>query len=105
MSRMQVRILDHRRFLEALHWSRHAKGKTGVAVRESGGIAAEFELDASHAWAEVKPTNGTAELECTDRVWAAVACGELPASRALRMGLLEGSTSAATLLDALAEGP
>jgi len=105
MTRIQVRILDHRRFLEAIHWTQHAKGKAVVAVRESEGIVAKFELDVSRGRAGVKPTNATAEIECSDRLWAAVACGDLPASVALRMGLLEGTSGAAALLDNLSYGP
>jgi predicted acetyltransferase len=105
MTRMQVRILDHRRFLEAIHWTQHAKGKAVVAVRESEGIVAKFELDVSRGRAGVKPTNAAAEIECSDRLWAAVACGDLTASVALRMGLLEGTSAAAALLDNLSYGP
>ena len=49
---------------------------------------------------------GTPDVECTDRVWAAIACGDLSASTAAKLGLIRVHDSAALrVLDAFAMGP
>ena len=48
----------------------------------------------------------TPDFACHDHVWAAIACGDLPATRAVELGLAESSDpNAAGLLDAFAAGP
>jgi Acetyltransferase (GNAT) domain/Sterol carrier protein domain len=103
--RMQVRVLDHARFLQALNLPTTVEGKTVIAVHECEGEVSRFSLDITAGKATVKPSNSTPDLECPDRLWAAIACGDLPASNALRWGLADGNPKAAALLDCLAQGP
>jgi hypothetical protein len=103
--RMQARILDHVRFLGALNLPTGANGKAIVAVHECEGEVKRFSIDISGGRAVVKPSTGTADFECTDRLWAAIACGDLPASQAMRWGVADGNPKAAVVLDVLADGP
>ena len=105
VTRMQVRVLDHRRFLEALRWPAPTAGRATVAVRESEGHVSKFRLDVADGRAAVSPSDAAPGFECPDRIWAAVACGELPASRAVRLGLADDPGGHASVLDALAQGP
>ena len=105
IARMQARILDHARFLQALNLPSSANGKAIVAVHECEGEVKRFSIDITGGKATVKPSEATPDFECTDRLWAAIACGDLPASHALRWGLADGNAKAAAVLDCLAEGP
>jgi predicted acetyltransferase len=103
-SRMQVRVLDHRRFLEALHVPGDAAGTVTVAVQECEGTVSKFKLEMGAGKIAVSAV-GAEEFSCCDRTWAAIACGDLAASDALHFGLAEGNAQAATLLNGLARGP
>jgi predicted acetyltransferase len=105
ITRMQVRILDHARFLQALNLPITANGKTTVAVHECEGQISRFSIDITRGKATVQPSNATPEFECPDRLWAAVACGDIPATQALRWNLATGAPKAAALLDVLSDGP
>jgi predicted acetyltransferase len=102
-TRMQVRVLDHARFLRGLHLPSHAEGKAVVSVRECEGNESRFSVDITAGRITCKPTDASPTFSTTDRTWAAVACGDLKASDALRFELAEGSNADA--LDALATGP
>jgi predicted acetyltransferase len=105
-NRLQVRVLDHQKFIEPLHLPQTAKGRAIVAVRETEGHVSKFSLDVSEGRAAVKTSDSAADFECTDRIWAAIVCGELPASRAAAMGLATASSaSASSLLDLFSHGP
>jgi len=105
-TRMQVRILDHKRFLEALKLPAEAKAKAVVAVHESDGLATTFSVDVAGGRAAVSPTLGTADFSCTDRVWAAVACGQFSATEAVHTGLAQCSDLKSCVgLDVLSHGP
>ena len=104
-TRMQVRVLDHKRFLEALHLAPEAKGRVIVEVGECEGHASRFALDISDGRARVEPSSSSPTFTCPDRVWSAIACGDLPATRSLRLGLASEEASSATLLDVLHAGP
>jgi predicted acetyltransferase len=103
-TRMMLRVLDHKAFLEALHWPAEVRGAATVLVRESEGHENRFRVQVEGGRASVKPSDATPDLECTDRRWAAIACGETRASDAIRWGLASGQKTAA-VLDALASGP
>jgi predicted acetyltransferase len=105
-TRMQVRILDHKRFLEALKLPTATAGRAVVAVHESEQTTSKFKLEIADGHAHVSATDSGADVECADRTWAAIACGELTASQAAHMGLLQsaGGDSVA-LLDVLSVGP
>jgi predicted acetyltransferase len=102
-TRMQVRILDHAKFLQALNLPARAAGSAVVSVRECEGHTSRFKLEIDAGKIHCIPSEASPEIECPDRTWAAIACGDLKASDALRFGLANGS--GASVLDALAMGP
>ncbi len=105
-SRMQLRVLDHRKFLEALHLPTDVSGSVTVAVHECEGTISRFKLEMASG--KIILSTGAAdkrEFICSDRTWAAVACGDLAAGDALRWGLADGNAEAAAILNALCRGP
>jgi predicted acetyltransferase len=106
ITRCQVRILDHMRFLESLKWPANTKGRATIAVKECEGQTSKFKLDVSGGRAQVAPSDASPDLELTDKDWAAIACGDLTATSAAQLGVLHVSrTDALSLLDALSVGP
>lgn len=105
-TRMQVRILDHKRLIEGLKLPADRKGKAVVAVEESEGHESRFLIDFSDGRASVSATEVAAQFECSDRVWAAIVCGDLKAIAAVNLGLASATTAgAADTLNVFAEGP
>jgi predicted acetyltransferase len=105
-TRMQVRVLDHARLLAAMHLPRHRKGSAVVEVRETEGFASKFRVDMEDGKASVKATNASADLVCTDRIWAPIVLGELPIAKAAEMELMEVSRPGAIeTLSAFCDGP
>jgi predicted acetyltransferase len=106
MNRLQVRVLDHARFLEAMHLPVAAEGRAIVAVRETEGTVSRFALDVAGGRASAAPSDESVDFETTDRIWAAIACGELPATQAVQLGLAAANApSAAELLNVFVVGP
>jgi predicted acetyltransferase len=104
-NRMQVRVLDHAKFIEAMKWPGHVHGKIIVAVGEPEGETAKFEIDVAEGKAGVKKSDASADLECSATQWAMLACGDIKASAAAELGLVQVNQSKAMeVLDALAEG-
>jgi predicted acetyltransferase len=101
-TRMQARILDHAKFLEALHLPADSRGSVVVAVNECEGHVSKFKIDVHDGLAGAQPSDATAEFECSDKVWAAVACGDITATDAIKWGFAGGGSK---VLDALARGP
>ena len=101
-TRMQLRVLDHAAFLSAMAWPAGAAGRAVVSVAESEGHESRFAVDVEGGRATVTPSAATATFACADRVWAAVASGDVSASDAVRWGLADG---VAGVLDELARGP
>jgi predicted acetyltransferase len=104
-TRMQVRVLDHQRFLQAIRWPAETAGKAIVAVEECEGGVSRFENDVHAGRAAVTPVGAGEDFRCPDSTWAAVACGDLTATAAVRFGLASGTTRGCSLLDALSAGP
>lgn len=106
-TRMMVRVLDHRAFLEAMTALPIGRsGRAVVAVRETEGTESRFLVDVSDGRATAAPSMATPQFTCADTTWAAVACGDLPATRAVALGLADCTTpAAADALDAFAAGP
>jgi predicted acetyltransferase len=102
-TRMQVRIMDHAKFLEGLHLPTTEKGQLVVAVRECEGQISKFKLQIEGGRIQATPSDASASFECTDRIWAGIACGDLKATDAVRFGLASGSDAAK--LDLLSNGP
>lgn len=106
-TRMQLRVLDHKRFVEAMKFPPAVRGAVTVAIHETEGNESRLRIEVSEGRAAVSATSDAPPgFACRDHVWAAVACGDLPATRAVELGLAEsGDLEAAALLDALAAGP
>lgn len=121
-SRMMLRVIDHVAFfkdqrLPAPHGAAphdaapHGAaatvgGAVTVAVHETEGEVSKFRLEVGDGRLDAAPSQASADVECRDVVWAAVAAGELRASDAARFGLLDvRRPDLLPLLDALAEGP
>jgi predicted acetyltransferase len=105
-TRMQVRVLDHLQLLGGVHLPPEAAGQAVVAVRESEGTISKFRIDISGGRAQAQATQAAADVECSDCVWAAVALGELSATRAAQLGLLSvNDARALPVLDSLWVGP
>ncbi len=104
-TRMQVRVLDHKRFLEAMKLpDPAAKGKAVVAVHEGDGVS-KFVVDVADGRASVKPSDQAPDIECSAHDWALVACGDLEATSAAELGLVQvNRPGALTALDVLAKG-
>jgi len=105
-TRMQIRVLNHRRLIESMLLPPHAPFATTIAIRESEGdiTRLKLEFDAGHATV----TDGPADVQftCNDTTWAAIVTGDLPASTAVRLGLATSSDPiAAVNLDIFAAGP
>lgn len=105
-TRMQARILDHRRLLESMKLPTHARGNVTVAVHESEGNISKFEIDIADGRATVKPTHAEADMEATAAAWAPIALGDLKATSAGELGLVKVWDADSTrILDVLSEGP
>jgi len=106
ITRMQVRVLDPKRFLEPMKLPRGTSGRATVAVHESEGTVSKFRVDVSGGRAQVSTSDASADVECADKTWAAIACGEMTASDAQRFGLITAARpEAARVLDVLSVGP
>jgi predicted acetyltransferase len=105
-TRMQIRVLDHKRFVEAMKLPDDVRGRVAVTVHETEGHASQLWVEISDGHASVSPTQGEAQFACRDAVWAAVVTGDLPATEAVRLGLAKSTDpAAASLLDVFARGP
>jgi predicted acetyltransferase len=105
-TRMQVRILDHQRFLESLHLPPGASGSATIAVHESEGCVSSFTLHLSDGRMKVTAATEPPEVECADHVWASIATGHLPVWIAASMKLIKvHEKGLPEALRALADGP
>ena len=105
-TRMQLRVLDSKRLIEAMGFPPSAKGRAGVVVQESDGGISRFSVDFSDGRAAVGAAGSSSVFACSDCVWAAVVCGDLPATRAVQLGLASADDPrAASVLDAFAIAP
>jgi predicted acetyltransferase len=106
ITRMQVRVLDHVAFFEGQRVARAGGGRVTVAVRECEGPTNAFSLDLSGEIIGAEKSSATPDIAASDVVWSSIACGELSASTAARLGLIEVTRpEALATLDALADGP
>ncbi len=106
-TRMQIRILDHARALQAMKLPSATSGKTTLLIRECEGTESRFTVDVDQGSIAVVPTSQSPALEISDVLWASIVSGDLRATAAQCVGLLPASTSPATLtlLDAFSDGP
>lgn len=104
-TRMQIRILDHVRVLNALTLADTRRGACSVAIKETEGTITRVKLDLADGKISAKSTSGDCDVEMTDVAWASIVSGDLLASTAHRWGTIRSSTAAAVaLLDALGQG-
>lgn len=104
-TRLQLRILDHRKFLESLRLPDGIKGRVTVGIAECEGTVSRFSLEIESGRAKVSPAAGEADFQCRDKDWAAMATGDVAATQAVRMGMASSTNlQAAGLLDCLAAG-
>ncbi len=104
-TRMQVRVLDHKRLLESMRLATTAAGQVDLVVHESEGDARRLRLHFADGRISVSDGSSAGGFESRDHVWAAIACGELSASDAVALGVASGSADQTILLDTLASGP
>lgn len=105
-TRMQVRVLDHARLLATMRLAKQYKGAAVVEVRETEGHASRFRVEIESGRISLKATDASADVICTDRIWAAVVMGELPISSAAQMELVDVvRPTAIDALQAFCDGP
>ena len=105
-TRMQARVLDHKKLIEGMVLPREFSGKAVISVRETEGDVVKFEIDVTEGRAAVKPSDASADVEFSAPVWAMVVLGDLKASAAAELGLISvASAKALPLLDVFASGP
>jgi len=100
-TRMQIRILDHRKFLEALHLPLTIRGALTVEVQECEGSLSRFRMEIDSGQVTVKPATDDPTFRCADTTWASIVCGDLTGSAAVRTGIAEGDGA---LLDVFSAG-
>jgi predicted acetyltransferase len=88
-TRMQVRVLDHARLLEAMHLPKQYRGSAVIEVRETEGFTSKLRMDIESGKASAHPTEASADIVCTDRVWASIVMGEIPIAKAAELDLVE----------------
>jgi hypothetical protein len=84
---------------------RGVSGKSVVAVREVEGHVSKLAIEVADGKAAATKTDASADVEMPDRVWAMVALGDMPATRAAELGLIAVTNrTPLAVLDALAAG-
>lgn len=91
ITRMQLRVLDHKRFLEAIRWPEETRGQAVICVRECEGNESRFALRVEGGRAEVVRSSASPTFVTTDIAYAGIVTGELGAAEALELGLAEGN--------------
>jgi len=108
-TRMQIRVLDHRRLIESLRRPAGAAGFRGgatIAVCESEGHQSRFRIDIENGRCVFSDSAAAPGATLKDGTWASVVSGELAARTAAMLGLVEIAEPAALdLLAALSDGP
>lgn len=105
-TRMQLRVLDHKRLIEAMKFPDEVRGRVGVCIRETEGHCSPLWIEIESGRASVSTTQGEAHLSCRDSAWAAIITGDLSASEAVHLGLAQCSDAEAiSLLDVFSRGP
>jgi predicted acetyltransferase len=104
-TRMQIRVLDHKRVLESMQLSSAARGKLNVAIRECEGTTSTFRMEISDGRIAVLPGTGTPDLECSDVMWACLISGDSSIRHLRDLGLVNVDPESVSLLGAFADGP
>jgi predicted acetyltransferase len=105
-TRMQLRVLDHQRLINNMPMPLEYRGSAVIAIQESEGTESRFRLEVADGRASATPTEASADVECPDRIWAAIVTGDLPARTAAQLGLMQvGNPRAVSVLEAFGIGP
>jgi predicted acetyltransferase len=105
-TRMQIRVLDHKRLLEAMKLPAGTTGKLTLAIHECEGNVSKFRIDLTDGRLTVTATGESPDLECSDVIWASLVSADISASDAVKLGIIKvASPSALRLLNAFSEGP
>lgn len=91
-TRMQIRILDPIRYVEALRPMPGAPARAVLSIRESEGHETRIALDFDGSRFSAKSTDASADLTMTDVTFACLASGDLTPTFAHRIGKLDGAT-------------
>jgi predicted acetyltransferase len=106
INRMQLRVLDHARFVAAIRLAPGPEGRIVVVIRESEGGESRLSLELAGHRVSASTTDASPDVTLSDATWSAVVTGALPASDARAFGLLETTReSALHQLDRFAVGP
>lgn len=104
-TRMQLRVLDHRKLLEGMHLADTNRGAIELSIHETEGEIAKLALEIDAGRIAVKDGSPNLKFECSDKTWAGIVSGDLRASDAVRWELATASSpAAARLMDIFAEG-
>jgi predicted acetyltransferase len=108
-TRMQIRVLDHRRLLESLRLPNEGgafRGGATIAVCESEGHHSRFRVEIQNGRCSVADSAAAPGATLKDSTWVSMVSGELNARTAAKLGLIEIAEPAALdLLAALSDGP
>src|SRR5207249_828836 len=88
-TRMQLRVLDHRRLLESMKLGAEVSGKAVVAIHEIEGGSSRVRIDVDRGRISASSSEASADVEMSDRTWAALVCGDWPAKVAAAMGFVD----------------
>ncbi len=104
-TRMQVRVMDHHKLLEAIRWPEEVKGTAEVCVHECEGRESRFIVQVKGGAASVRAGGTGKDFTTKDSHWAAVAMGDVSAAEAVRLGLAASESGSFAVLGGLMEGP
>ena len=105
-TRMQVRVLDHVKLIDAMKLLGGRAGKIVVAIKETEGTETKLEIEVKGGKVTATPSNASADVEMTDRIWAMVALGDLRATQAAELGLISVTNrTPLAVLDSFSLGP
>ena len=106
VTRLQARVLDHRRLIDSMHLNKDAKGEVVVGVSETEKSVSKFKITIEGGRATAFPTEATPQFECTDVTWAAVVLGGMTATQAVAAGLATATDAQSPgILDTFSVGP
>lgn len=106
ITRMQVRILDHVRFMEALNLPRDISGRVNVTILEPEGAKTALAIEINEGHATARPTSAEPAVVCGASTWASIVCGDLPVSEQIALpSLTVTDLAAARLLRVFSQGP
>lgn len=106
-TRMQLRVLDHRKLLAGMRLPVDARGAVRLNIHETEGDVSKLhlEIEGGRIALGSAPTDAGHDFTCTDKTWAAIVSGDLRATDAVRWELATASSPAAVrIMDAFGEG-